>query len=206
MKRILICLIILVLTSCSTRSDIIKKTKSIFPLKKGDKIFVINKKDKFENLARFNYYTVDTDINRGLSNLLKEKGFKTQTLVNSNFSTESVEEARTLAALYGFDKMLFVDSNYNIKSNLNVLAVTYITLIGIYIFPGNSIYTTIDLNIELFDVKKGATLFSEKFETKSHKYLYRLGNTQSVIKSSISEANKKAILDFKACFLEGSKK
>lgn len=192
--------------SCSTKNDIIKKTKCTFPLKKETKVFIINKKDKFENLARFNYYTVDTSLTKNISNLLTENGNSNQTLVNSNFSSESIEEAKALASLYGYDKVMFLDANYSVNSNLNILAITYITLIGIYIFPGNSIETSLDLNIDLIDVKTGSNLFSQKFISKSHRYLYRLGNSQSVLKSAITEANDKAVLSFKGCFLEDEKK
>lgn len=206
MNKFLLSIIALAVVSCSTKSDILKKTNCTVPLKSGDKVFVINKKDKFENIARFNYYTIDTNLISKLATFLKSQNISNQYLINSNFSTETIEDAKTLASLYGYEKLMFIDSNYKINSNLNILALGYITIVGMYIFPGNSISASIDMNMEIVDIKTNKTLYNNNFISKSHKYLYRLGNSQSVIKSSITEANEKVVFNFSQCLLDGVKK
>ena len=204
MKKIFL-IFILTIVSCSTKSNIVKN-ENIKKLKIKEKILIINKKDKIENIARFNFYSLNTDLLLKLSELLKTNGIKNELLLNSTFSTSSIEDIQTLAALYGYNKVLVIDTDFKIKSNVNILSLTYLTIVGIFIFPGNSLYTNLDVDINLYDVKTGASLYSNSIKSKSHKYVYRLGNTQSVLKSSISEASISFLNEFNSLLITGVKK
>jgi len=161
--------------------------------KKEDSVLIVLKKDKFENISRFNYYTLNNDLIIYLSKKIEPNVLKVISNLNSFFSTSTDEEIKAYAKLFNCNKIVVIDTNYSFKSNLNVFSLGYLTVIGIFFFPGNSLAVDLALELSIIDTKKGELVYNNKYSSSSSKYLYRLGNSQAVLYSAIDELNHKII-------------
>jgi len=73
-------------------------------------------------------------------------------------STASVEEIRALAARYGADRVLMINERYSRDSSINVLALTYLSIIGMYFFPGKFNARNLTLEGQLLNPETGETV------------------------------------------------
>jgi len=163
------------------------------PVKNNENIFIVHKKDKFESLSRFNYYTLNNKLIIDFTKKIEENNNKVFPILNSFFLTEKEDEIKDLAKLYNAEKIIILEPAYKFNSSLNVFSIFYLTVVGIFFSPGNNLSVDLDLNINVIDTKTSSSIYNASFRSSSSKYLYRLGNSQAVLHSAIEEVNFKIL-------------
>ncbi|MBN1114509.1 MAG: hypothetical protein JXA66_04150 [Oligoflexia bacterium] len=200
-------MVLIFLASCSTSKvslDKTQKTKPVVNLS-GSKLLIIKQRKMAEHYARFNYYANYTTFISELKTNLESRGIKAVEEPLSIFSTASWDDIRAMAGRHGADKILIIKESYSVDSGLNFLALGYVSIIGMYFLPGNSMKSFCEINGYVVDAASGEQLYEIDVSARSHKYVYRIGNSQNVLNTSITEAMNKAMDLFVGKFLSGVK-
>lgn len=66
---------------------------------------------------------------------------------------DSLRNIRLGAARYNADVVLILDSKVSMKRNTNPLSILYLTIIGLWIFPGTSVEVNFTINSSLWDTR-----------------------------------------------------
>jgi hypothetical protein len=193
-RKYILLLFISILQSCSTSKELVSidLKKGQDSLLKSHTILIIKARKEAEHYARFSYYSNYTTLIEEVKKDLQGRGYKVLASQVPVFSTASRDDIRALAARYGADRVLLLNERYSRDSNINILAVTYVTIIGMYFFPGNSMRATCTIEADLINPDTGESVRQVLGIASSHKYVYRIGNADSALYASHLESMKKA--------------
>ena len=192
--KTLIILCFVFFSACSSKPKILDiSSKNNIELNKDSKILIVKQKKTKQQLARFDYYANNTPVVLEMQKRLLQKGYNVKAMPLTLFNTSSVDDIKEIAKRYDVDKIIVLKENYEVKGSLNIFALGYLTIIGMYIFPGNNMSSACTLDADIYDVKNNTSTEGLKVETNSGTYLYRIGNSESVIRASMFKSGDLAL-------------
>lgn len=193
-KYIVLSLITIFFLSCSTSKELTGVDPKIErdSLFKGHTTLIIKQRKEIEHYAKFSYYSNYTTLIDEVNKDLTAQGYKVIASQVPVFSTSSRDDIRALAGRYAADRVLLLSERYTKEGSVNVLALSYLTIIGMYFFPGNSMKAVCTLEAELLNPENGETIKLVSGIASSHKYVYRIGNSDSALYASYLESMKRS--------------
>ena len=128
--------------------------------------------------ARFNRWASQSKGEASLKQALIDKGITTRVeLANAGaFRTQEDEDLKYLAARMGCDSIFSYRETLNPNTTFNMLSIFYITLVGMFIFPGNNLQMEVTWDVKLFPIKGGESLFEGAWHGTSNLYHFRPGS------------------------------
>lgn len=101
-----------------------------------------------------------------------------------------------VANLHGIDVMALVSYDHVSINEENELALTYLTIIGAFIIPGESTHAQTFVDTAVFDVKTNKLLFrapGAASEKKHHSHSGKIGKTRAIRNKTFDDATTKMI-------------
>jgi hypothetical protein len=116
-------------------------------------------------------------------------------IINANhipINSEKTDDLFFVASRLGAKNILEIKEQYEVKSSLNILSALYVTLVGLYLFPGNAIQAECLVEGKLYHMPDGKAVMKKNSSAFSESYFYRPGAHEFMKYWVLGQAAKRA--------------